>query len=556
MSIVDGIINTNKATTKDTEHAKNIQDAVDDGVILNSETDYYFGLAKVLERSSEYYTVGANADKVSISLTEAETGSCDNRGHINLPISLLKEFKDNNLPDFTVYYHELGHHKYSYKLWKLINNWKSNDTKLMLTGIRVWDEKYFYLLNWIEDFYIEAKMKLNYPYLSNILECLKKLSVTYNELEIEYFFHYLYRYGALQPNFDKVKGQKFLTMWNKLQSLRNTKAFGGKISQFLSKNTNVTVQFIKEFQNLYDFCIHEGILQDVYQPPLQTPAHSNQNNGQGNGQVNNGNNRQGSNGGTSSAHSHKVGKTQQTILTDPKTNSNIFNSQLDLEYKQVENILIQEYIETKPNTLEGLFTAEKELSQQIAEPIIPNFFNQRRLEDRVLFKTPGRTYNNVSIYRDISGSTSGKRHELINVVCKHLIDNLPIDYHYYLYSSGNISIMETSFIDWQDSNITPNEYDQDPIFQQFGGGTNSDAIADVISEQYSDKWLNIIITDGDLCALMDRDNIQPLLDNVAVIIVGNNGKSLSEIPPIHQVNVDNISDIPNIIPMLLSFTNE
>ena len=44
------------------------------------------------------------------------------------------------------------------------------------------------------------------------------------------------------------------------------------------------------------------------------------------------------------------------------------------------------------------------------------------------------------------------------------------------------------------------------------GGTNSGAIADVITEQLNDKWLNIIITDGDLSDLMHRDNINSLLE--------------------------------------------
>jgi hypothetical protein len=60
------------------------------------------------------------------------------------------------------------------------------------------------------------------------------------------------------------------------------------------------------------------------------------------------------------------------------------------------------------------------------------------------------------------------------------------------------------------------------LFEQLGGGTNSDAIADVMTQQLSDKWLNIIVTDGDLNSLMARDNINALLKNVFAIAVNGN----------------------------------
>ena len=165
----------------------------------------------------------------------------------------------------------------------------------------------------------------------------------------------------------------------------------------------------------------------------------------------------------------------------------------------------------------------------------------------VLFKQPNKSYHNVSIYRDISGSTSGKLFTLIDKICQYLDKMIPIDYHFYLYSSGDISILETKYIPWDDIREEPEEYAEDPVFQQLGGGTNSGAIADVITEQLDDKWLNIIITDGDLDDLMSRDNIEPLLENVFAISVGNSNelKNVDHILIQDESQIENIADAIN-----------
>jgi hypothetical protein len=112
-----------------------------------------------------------------------------------------------------------------------------------------------------------------------------------------------------------------------------------------------------------------------------------------------------------------------------------------------------------------------------------------------------------------------------------LFKDIPVDITYYLYSSGDISIIEVPYITWENDSVTPKEYENNPLYKQLGGGTNSDAIADVITTQLSDKWLNIIVTDGDLNSLMHRENIHALLNNVFVVAVSseldNNLKGIS-----------------------------
>ena len=225
------------------------------------------------------------------------------------------------------------------------------------------------------------------------------------------------------------------------------------------------------------------------------------------------------NGGTSSDHSHMIG-VQQTLPKFDPTEVAIFHDKFVSEQKLIKNEIMKQHRVETQQSMDGLFNSLfKPTSIIQSKVIVPNFFNPNRLVDQVLFKAPDKSFNNVSIYRDISGSTHGDTFELINDICKYLDNKIPIDYNFYLYASGDISILQTSFEDWDDKDEVPSIYDEDPIFQQMGGGTNSSAIADVISEQLNDKWLNIIITDGDLYDLMRRDNISSLLENVFVISV-------------------------------------
>ena len=88
----------------------------------------------------------------------------------------------------------------------------------------------------------------------------------------------------------------------------------------------------------------------------------------------------------------------------------------------------------------------------------------------------------------------------MHYVCEQLVKDIPVNITYYLYASGDVSIIEVPYIPWEESAIVPQPYKENPLYAQLSGGTNSDAIADVITQQLSDKWLNIIVTDGDLTA--------------------------------------------------------
>jgi hypothetical protein len=367
-----------------------------------------------------------------------------------------------------------------------------------------------------------------------------------------------------------------------LLSYRSSYNFGKGPLSLLSAKTKETM-FIHKLLDFHKWCVQKGILIDTTLPPLSNPNNVIKpqlptNQVGNNQQTNNGNNGQTNNhqpntqstsddtdddntGGVSSDHSHLVGTSfVEDLPTFTPEDAEIFLEQFTAENKLIkQEIIARTKIETRNTSLDGLFASTCEDSSVISNKIItPNFFNPNRLVDQILFKQPKKAYNAVSIYRDISGSTECKsRFPLINEVCKYLFKHIPITPHFYLYCSGDISITEINFEDWEDWNIPPESYEMDLVFQQFTGGTNSGAVADVITEQLNDKWLNIIVTDGDLYDLMDRDNITSLLENVFVIAIGDESSTNRRIiNPDRYIFIEDETKLPLIIDKLANIRGD
>ena len=523
-------------------------------------------LTKIFEEIvNNFYKEG-----VSVTLSDTpETAYCVD-DNIVLPVHLLEEFTNQKLPRFTVMYHELGHALYSENMTKLIEKWSNlpashNSFK--------YEDKYHHLLNWIEDFHIENKLLENYPFLTDVIGCLKRLTFPYDITEIDKAFNHYYVKGTASPTLSPVDGVYFKQMLTKLINLRNHDLFGHGPISLLSAKSRET-QFIRTLIEFYNWCVSKNIFDDsVTLPPLMNPnmildsgsglgtgLSADQGNDQSDqstpayGDVDPDADQDGqpSKGGAYSAHSHIVG-VQQVLPTFDPVETELFHKDFVAEQKLIKDeINKQNRVESTQQSLDGLFnTLFKDSSIIQPKIIVPNFFNPNRLVDQVLFKAPDKSFNNVSIYRDISGSTQwGHEFRLINEICKYLNEKIPIAYNFYLYASGHISILQTSFEDWEDPNDIPDVYSSDPIFNQMSGGTNSSAIADVISEQLNDKWLNIIITDGDLNDLMRRDNIQSLLDNVFVISIEDSNEIKDKCP--NNIIVMEESQIPLIVPAILN----
>ena len=491
---------------------------------------------------------------VSVVLSDTpDTASCDG-DLITLPKHLLETFYEQNLPKFTVLYHELGHALYSEELSMLINKWKNLNTTH--AGF-MYNDKYFHLLNWIEDYYIEDKILKDYPYLQDIVGCLKRLTLPYDINEIDKAFNHWYIKGYATPTLPPLEALQFSTYIRELLSLRSGVGFGrGPIS--LLSNRSKETKFIKMIIEFFNWCVAKKILPDNQAlPKLSNPNNYidkqqglplQPNDASQNNSSQDGTSQDSNTGGSYSDHTHLVGVMEVIPQYDTKE-TKIFNQAVVEENKRIkEYINNQNKVDSKINSLDGLFNNTYSDSPIIHNKVIvPNFFNPNRLADMVLFKQPNKSYHNVSIYRDISGSTTGKLFTLIDKICQYLDKMIPIDYHFYLYSSGNISILETKYIPWDIRPDEPEEYSEDPVFQQLGGGTNSGAIADVITEQLDDKWLNIIITDGDLNDLMSRDNIEPLLENVFAISVGSSSE-LQDVDHIliqDELQIENIADAIN-----------
>ena len=481
---------------------------------------------------------------VSVELSDTpDTAYCQG-DHITLPKHLLEEFTQQKLPRFTVLYHELGHALYSHDLSTFIEKWSNLPAA---HHSFMFNEKYMHLLNWIEDYYIEEKLVQDYPYLQDLMSCLKQLTLPYDITALDKAFNHYYIKGNATTALSATDSYMFTKYIQTLLNLRKNYGFGRGPISLLSAKSRET-QFIKTIIEFYDWCVSKGIfVMNQVLPKLSNPNMVVSNQGTSNSTNGTDTNSTDTNStsGSSDNHSHMIGVSLEQMPVFNPTEVAIFSDKFIAEQKLIKDEITKQFrVESVEQSLDGLFNnLFKDTSIIQSKIIVKNFFNPNRLIDQVLFKTPEKSYNNVSIYRDISGSTHGDRHELINDICKFLDNKLPIAYNFYLYSSGPISIMQTSFEDWEDSNIVPDKYNNDPIFRQLQGGTNSDAIADVISEQLNDKWLNIIITDGDLHSLMRRDNIKALLDNVFVISI-EESNNVKDCP--NHIIVDDISLIPKI----------
>lgn len=482
-----------------------------------------------------------------VSVTEdpsVTTAYCTSDNDIIIPKHLLDEFTANGLPRFTVFYHELGHALFTKPLHNTLRKWKQITFKNM-----EYHDKYFHLINWIEDFFIEDKMIRTYPFLTDVMSCLKRCKYNYNIDDIDKAFNYYYLKNAVTPALSSIDALYFRSSITKLLSYRSSNTFGRGVISLVSAKSNET-KYIQEIITFYNWCVSKGILPpDVNLPALSSPiatvGQGNGQNGAGQSGAGQGNGKGSNKGGSRSAHSGQVVTIIETFPDIDPASTTIFVDLFTSEEKMIENELAsRSKVESKNESLDGLFNATYSDSAIIQPRVtIKNFYNPNRLVDRVLFKSPNKVFANVSIYRDVSGSTNGI-FGLIDKVCAHLMKNIPITTNFYLYSSGEYSIVQVPYISWKNSNKQPLEYRNNPLVQQLQGGTNSDAIADVIMQQLDSKWLNIIVTDGDLDALMEKDNINSLLENVFVIGVCTaldvfNGKVSAS----RFINIKNESDI-------------
>ena len=504
---------------------------------------------KILNKIFEEILQNFYDPEITVRIDDKESNAYCSDKSIVLSQQLLSTFAKQKLPRFNILYHELGHALYTGPMFELINKWENIPSKSH--SELEYNNKYFHLINWIEDFYIENELLKDYPYLDDILKCLKRLPITYDITAIDKAFNHYYVYGYSSSELSAIESMEFYNYINTLLQYRRSYNFGKGPISLLIHNSNET-RYIKTLIEFYNWCVQKKIFKEnTVLPKLSIPCNivvpslisvpQESTIGDSNDWISE------CTGGSSSEHTHIIAKYLECFPDLDTSKLDVFLDDYVTEEKLIKNEIVnQSRVDSKKQSLDGLFNSRYiDTPIQQSKVIIKNFFNPNRLIDQVLFKTPSKSFNNVSIYRDISGSTSGQRHTLINTICKFLLDHIPIAANYYLYASGNISILQTNFIDWPDYSNQPKEYLNNPLFKQMSCGTNSDAIADVITEQLNDKWLNIIVTDGDLNALMGRDNIESLLENVFVI-------SLANIDNIkNYIIVKDETEVPNIIPALL-----
>lgn len=505
--------------------------------------------ANILEFITNTFYRNENNDEIHLEISNKGEGeNYYDRFKIVLSSQLMDIFGEMNLPRFLIYYHELGHHLYSHGMFRLEGRWRT-----ISTGPLTYSPKYKHLLNWIEDFFIEDQLKKDHSYLTDVIDCIKKLPVEYDINRIEYVFNFWYLYQAASPALTYVDQLTFAGYLKKLLKIRSSNPinFGAGILTTVSIKRSKETEFTLLLIEFYNWCVSKGIfspddtLEELTHPTNYISIDAGDNNDVGTDEA-----ASIKPEGSYSDHSGTVGKAivkkQRPMISNP-TNmlQEIVTDENTLVHREIINMY--ERLQTQKKSLVGLFTTLYEPSALIQNKVIvPNFFNPNRIIDQVLFLEKQHAYTNVAIFRDVSGSTSSY-HSLFHEVCELLYEEIPVAIDYYLYSSGNVSILKIPYLPWKEEHEPPSEYKQDSLFNQLGGGTNSDAIADVITEQFSDKWINIVITDGDLDRLMERDNIYALLKNVFVISIKCDVEK-----GLKGIRVDSTSDLVKIVPELAS----
>lgn len=480
---------------------------------------------------------------------------------IVLGTPIMQDFYNNKVPYLSVYYHELAHSLYTKPLFDLESNWQ----KIIKNGNYVYDIKYHYLLNWIEDLYIESRLVKEYNYLYDVINCIKIPPVNYNVLDVKYAFSYYYIYNKPSPTLDKADQLLFIKYIQKCLMLReriNYNPIISAVSFTLPGN-----QFIKEVVTFYNWCVSIGIFvkdqvipaqpNPMVVPNLNTSTQGNTNNIT-NAQipqqsltfsdpVKDRNDKQTSNAdaGDISAYTADVGTAPVSSFIVPKFNNPIILKKFNDEQgrfasgKSASTDILP--------SLAGIFTNKYKTSSLITNSLnVRNYLNPVTRSNIHIFNKPIKSFNNVSIYRDVSGSTWGATHKQMDNIIKFLIEQIPIDHHFYLYASGKVSIVEEKYRPWQVADKPPKEYKSNPMFNQLGGGTNSGAIANVIKKQLSDKWLNIIVTDGDLYDLFSKQDINRLLENVFVIFVCTGSHFISKLKSNQYIVIPNDAVIDKV----------
>lgn len=493
-------------------------------------------IEKIFEKiTNNFYT----DEPVSVIITK-EGGANYLSNTINISEEIMEVFRKGNLPRFSVYYHELAHHLYSSGMFKHEAKWRA-----ITSGPLEWHQKYHHLINWIEDFYIEETLLKQYPYLSDTIKCLKLLTPEYNPQHIKYTFNHYYMYGVPNNALTYDDQLVFVDYINELLGYRRHQLFGEGVVTNLKIKPGRDTLFAVRLVEFYNWCVSKGIFEpDEELPDLTHPTSYitvSDPDGAPDG-TQDGDRAQTPDGqGSAGTHSGQVGKIIKENFITKGGDSTKIPVELERSIINRELLNMTQVYQGDQGTRDGLFNTGWKESYTIQPKVnVPHFFNPYKLMEQNLFYERKRTFTEVSIFRDISGSVSYQTHKLMDQAIALLMDEIPVDVHYYLYASGEISILEVPYVPWPDMNNVPEVYENNELFQKLGGGTNSDAIADVITQQLNDRHFNIILTDGDLNALMRRDNIAALLENVYVIGVHGD-------PGTEYTAINTVEDLPKVI---------
>ena len=324
-----------------------------ENVIDDPDTAIKKAFAKVLEFiTNNFYKTDEN-DFITIDIeNQTKNRNFYDTKRIVLAEGLIDAFGALNLPRFLVYYHELAHHLYSQGYFNLLKVWST-----IKQGPLTWNSSYEHLLNWIEDYYVEDKILKEHSYLTDVLNCIKKLPPDYDINRIEYAFNFWYIHQAATPALNYTDQLAFKAYITQLLALRGTTTsrFGQGILTTVSIKQSTETKFALLIIEFYNWCVAKGIFPDDKPlPSLQNPNNHLESTNNGNANTDKGDSQDSSNEdnsqnqsndknkGSYSDHSQQVGRSNITTYQEVqhiKSPTTVFKDELVQENKLIKELL-------------------------------------------------------------------------------------------------------------------------------------------------------------------------------------------------------------------------
>lgn len=455
---------------------------------------------------------------------------------------IINDLWASSIPPLLIFYHEIGHVLYT--------------TEALTSYGNSLDKQTFNLLNWIEDFFIEAELMKKLYFIKPYIQMLHEVVPDFiDDWEKPHFaLHYYYCYEGLTPRWMTKAGidKEFKRYIEQLKHLRVS--FSSRFAR---------EKFIRMFEEFYMFCVkHKILTPETPRPPME-PRLEEDKEGIVKGP---GGSHTGDDAGTGGSIAEGEGTDEEgakegdyaddegedvkesKIIRPPFKPLDITKG-FDPMFKELMEIMGKEY----NKSLYDSFKLAKKGKPELV-PITRATSSPRSMIDPIAIETmrddiyleytiEDFSYTAYNLFIDVSGSVG--YNTTFNTLGRDII-NIIKHYPYAVYGYGN------NVTKWDQKKI-------DNIMKlRCGDGTESPIIGDIILEKKELGNLNIVLSDGDLANLCRRPDIKEITQQYLFIFVvssygGWGGSAEKYFDPKQYYVLNKVEDLPKGIAHLQAY---